>query len=319
MTSPTTTDPAPKATGRRRAGLARLLPRTRRTLPARPTPGTPLAETADLHVRLGAREVLSGIDLTARSGEVLALVGPNGAGKSTLLSALAADLPAASGEVRIDGRPVAGWSAPDLALRRSVLPQTAVLSFPFPVEDVVRMGRAPWAGTPFADADEEAVAAAMAATEVTGFAARPFSALSGGERARVALARVLAQRAPLLLLDEPTAALDLRHQELVLRICREQAAAGDAVVVVLHDLGLAAAYADRAAVLHDGRLAAVGPPAEVFEDGLLSRVYRQPVEVLPHPRTGAPLVVPVREGNRTGAASHRGSAVRDGHPGLTSA
>ncbi|MEU9256086.1 heme ABC transporter ATP-binding protein [Streptomyces sp. NPDC048270] len=273
-----------------------MLSRSRRTVPARPAPGSDLAEITGLHVRLGQREVLAGIGLTARAGEVLALVGPNGAGKSTLLAALAADLPAASGEIRIDGRPVHAWSPPDLALRRSVLPQSAALSFPFPVADVVRMGRAPWAGTPFADADEEAVAAAMAATEVADFAARPFSALSGGERARVALARVLAQRAPLLLLDEPTAALDLRHQELVLRICREQAAAGDAVVVVLHDLGLAAAYADRAAVLHDGRIAAVGPPAEVFEDALLSRVYRQPVEVLPHPRTGAPLVVPVRGG-----------------------
>ncbi|MFJ3964038.1 heme ABC transporter ATP-binding protein [Streptomyces sp. NPDC090036] len=274
--------------------LTGLLTRTRRTVPARPAPGEAVAEAVDLHVRLGHREVLAGIDLTARAGEVVALVGPNGAGKSTLLSALAADLPAAAGEIRIDGRPVGDWSAPDLALRRSVLPQSAALSFPFPVEDVVRMGRAPWAGTPLADADEEAVALAMAATEVTDFAARPFSALSGGERARVALARVLAQRAPLLLLDEPTAALDLRHQELVLRICRERAAAGDAVVVVLHDLGLAAAYADRAAVLHDGRIAVDGPPAEVFEDELLSRVYRQPVEVLPHPRTGAPLVVPVR-------------------------
>ncbi|WP_436844255.1 heme ABC transporter ATP-binding protein [Streptomyces subrutilus] len=271
-----------------------MLSRSRRTVPARPAPGSDLAVITGLHVRLGRREVLAGIDLTARAGEVLALVGPNGAGKSTLLAALAADLPAAAGEIRIDGRPVHGWSPADLALRRSVLPQSAALSFPFPVADVVRMGRAPWAGTPSADADEEAVAAAMAATEVTDFAARPFSALSGGERARVALARVLAQRAPLLLLDEPTAALDLRHQELVLRICRERAAAGDAVVVVLHDLGLAAAYAHRAAVLHDGRIAAVGPPAEVFEDALLSRVYRQPVEVLPHPRTGAPLVLPVR-------------------------
>ncbi|WP_375137895.1 heme ABC transporter ATP-binding protein [Streptomyces sp. CG 926] len=271
-----------------------MLTRTRRTVPARPAPGDAVAEAEDLRLRLGQREVLAGIDLTARAGEVLALVGPNGAGKSTLLGALAADLPAASGVIRIDGRPVGDWSAPDLALRRSVLPQSAALSFPFPVEDVVRMGRAPWAGTPLAEADEEAVASAMAATEVTDFAARPFSALSGGERARVALARVLAQRAPLLLLDEPTAALDLRHQELVLRICRERAAAGDAVVVVLHDLGLAAAYADRAAVLHDGRIAADGPPSEVFEGELLSRVYRQPVEVLPHPRTGAPLVVPVR-------------------------
>ncbi|MFE0603166.1 heme ABC transporter ATP-binding protein [Streptomyces sp. NPDC058892] len=274
--------------------MARLFARGRRAVPARPPLGAVLAEAVDLHVRLGGREVLAGIGLSARSGEVLALIGPNGAGKSTLLGALAADLPASSGEVRIDGRPAGGWSAPDLALRRSVLPQSATLSFPFPVEDVVRMGRAPWAGTPFAAADEEAVVTAMAAAEVTAFAARPFSALSGGERARVALARVLAQRTPLLLLDEPTAALDLRHQELVLRVCRERARAGDAVVVVLHDLGLAAAYADRAAVLHDGRIAAHGPPAEVFEPTLLSRVYRQPVEVLRHPRTGAPLVVPVR-------------------------
>lgn len=265
-----------------------------RRLPAPPSPGAPVAETRGLRVRLGQRPVLDSIELTAHAGEVLALVGPNGAGKSTLLAALAADLPAESGEVRVDGRPVTDWSAPELALRRAVLPQTAALSFPFPVADVVRMGRAPWAGTGREDEDDPAVAEAMAATEVTGFAARPFSALSGGERARVALARVLAQRAPLLLLDEPTAALDLRHQELVLRICRERAGAGDAVVVVLHDLGLAAAYADRAAVLHGGRIAVAGPPAEVFTDELLGEVYRQPVEVFPHPRTGVPLVVPTR-------------------------
>ncbi|MFJ9208717.1 heme ABC transporter ATP-binding protein [Streptomyces sp. NPDC102264] len=265
-----------------------------RTLPASAVPGTPLAEVRGLHVRLGQREVLRGVGLDARAGEVLALVGPNGAGKSTLLAALAADLRPDRGEVRIAGRPALDWSAPELALRRAVLPQAATLSFPFPVAEVVRMGRAPWAGTALEDEDEAAVAGAMAATETTEFAARPFSALSGGERARVALARVLAQRAPLLLLDEPTAALDLRHQELVLRVCRERAAAGDAVVVVLHDLGLAAAHADRTAVLHDGAVAAVGPPAEVFRDELLSRVYRQPVEVFPHPRTGAPLVVPKR-------------------------
>jgi iron complex transport system ATP-binding protein len=176
-----------------------------------------------------------------------------------------------------------------------VLPQAAALSFPFRVEEVVRMGRAPWVSLGMAD-DDAAVAAAMAATEVTAFAQRPFSALSGGERARVALARVLAQRAPLLLLDEPTAALDLRHQELVLRVCRERARAGDAVVVVLHDLGLAAAYAHRVAVLHGGRIAAEGPPAEVFSDRLLSEVYDQPVEVLPHPRTGEVLVTPRRDG-----------------------
>ena len=273
----------------------RLL-RPRPTPPAPAEPGDVLAEAEALHVRLGPREVLHGVDVQARAGEILALVGPNGAGKSTLLGALAADLPAASGTVRIDGRPVMEWTIPELALRRAVLPQSAALSFPFTVEEVVRMGRAPHAAT-HASApaeDDLAVADAMARTEVTAFAARPFNALSGGERARVALARVLAQRAPLLLLDEPTAALDLKHQELVLRLCRERARAGDAVVVVLHDLGLAAAYAHRVAILCAGRVAADGPPAEVFTEQLLSRVYDQPVEVLQHPRTDAVLITPKR-------------------------
>ncbi|MEV4038850.1 heme ABC transporter ATP-binding protein [Streptomyces umbrinus] len=267
------------------------------TRPAPPDPvhpGDVLAGTEALHVRLGGREVLSGVDVTARAGEVLALVGPNGAGKSTLLGALAADLPAAAGVVRVHGRPASDWSAQELALRRAVLPQSAALSFPFAVEEVVRMGRAPWAGRPEEGEDDAAVASAMAATEVTDFAGRSFSALSGGERARVALARVLAQRTRLLLLDEPTAALDLRHQELVLRVCRARAHAGDAVVVVLHDLGLAAAYAHRVVILRAGRAVADGRPAEIFTDRLLSDVYQQPVEVFPHPRTGEVLVAPVR-------------------------
>ncbi|WP_405971712.1 heme ABC transporter ATP-binding protein [Streptomyces sp. NBC_00988] len=266
-----------------------------RSRPARPSPAEPgdvLAEAEYLYVRLGGRAVLHGVSVPVRAGEVLALVGPNGAGKSTLLGALAADLAPSAGVVRINGRPAAEWSAPELALRRAVLPQSATLSFPFTVEDVVRMGRAPHATTPAED--DLAVAEAMTRAEVTDFALRPFSALSGGERARVALARVLAQRAPLLLLDEPTAALDLRHQELVLRLCRERAHAGDAVVVVLHDLALAAAYAHRVAILRAGRVAAEGPPGDVFTEALLSDVYDQPVEVFPHPRTGAVVVTPKR-------------------------
>ena len=269
----------------------RLL-RHRPAPPAPASPGDILATAESLHVRLGGRPVLHGLSVTVRAGEVLALVGPNGAGKSTLLSALAADLPAAEGVVRILGRPAGDWSAPELALRRAVLPQSAALSFPFTVEEVVRMGRAPHDSSPAED--DLAVAEAMAATEVTAFALRPFSALSGGERARVALARVLAQQAPLLLLDEPTAALDLKHQELVLRLCRKRARAGDAVVVVLHDLGLAAAYAHRVAILRAGRVAADGAPEEIFDQALLSEVYDQPVEVIPHPRTGALLVNPER-------------------------
>ncbi|WUU84342.1 heme ABC transporter ATP-binding protein [Streptomyces cellulosae] len=267
-----------------------------RPRPAPPPPASPgdtLAAAEGLHVRLGARDVLQGVDVAVRAGEVLALVGPNGAGKSTLLGALAADIAPAAGVVRIHGRPASDWSAPELALRRAVLPQSSALSFPFSVEEVVRMGRAPWAALGPED-DEAAVTEAMRRTEVTAFAARPYSALSGGERARVALARVLAQRAPLLMLDEPTAALDLRHQELVLGLCRERARAGDAVVVVLHDLGLAAAYAHRVAVLRAGRVAADGPPEEIFTESLLSEVYDLPVEVRPHPGAGAILVTPRR-------------------------
>ncbi|MFG3035705.1 MULTISPECIES: heme ABC transporter ATP-binding protein [unclassified Streptomyces] len=285
--------------------LRGLLPHRRaRALPSPAAPGALVAEAVGVTIARGRRAVLDGARVEVRAGEVLALVGPNGAGKSTLLAALAADLAPDAGEVRIDGRAAGDWPADELALRRAVLPQDAALSFPFPVAEVVRMGRAPWAGTAREDEDDDAVAEALAATEVTEFAARPFSALSGGERARVALARVLAQRTGLLLLDEPTAALDLRHQELVLGVCRERAAAGDAVVVVLHDLGLAAAHADRIAVLHEGRIAADGAPGEVLGAELLGRVYRQPVEVFPHPRTGVPLVVPTRTGS--GARSDTG-------------
>ncbi|MFY4720076.1 heme ABC transporter ATP-binding protein [Streptomyces sp. LaBMicrA B280] len=275
-----------------------------RRLPAPPAPAAPgevLAETEGLQVRLGAGPVLKGVDVDARAGEVLALVGPNGAGKSTLLGALAGDVPAAGGVVRLHGRPVDAWTAAELALRRAVLPQSAALAFPFSVAEVVRMGRAPHAASPAED--DLAVAEAMAATEVTGLAGRPFGALSGGERARSrwpgcwpseSLARVLAQRAPLLLLDEPTAALDLKHQEAVLRLCRERARAGDAVVVVLHDLALAAAYAHRVVVLRGGRVAAAGPPAEVFTEPLLSEVYEHPVEVYEHPRGTGVVVGPRR-------------------------
>ncbi|MEV6306008.1 heme ABC transporter ATP-binding protein [Actinoplanes sp. NPDC051861] len=244
-------------------------------------------------VDLGGRRVVDGVDLHAGPGEVVALVGPNGAGKSTLLAALAGDV-RHTGTVEIDGRDVTTCKPIDLARRRSVLPQKAALSFPFSVGEVVRMGRAPWLGRPEAADDEREVAEAMRLTETADFADRPFPALSGGEQARVALARVLAQRTPALLLDEPTAALDLRHQELVMAAARDRAAAGAAVVVVLHDLGLAAAYATRAYILAEGRVRSSGPPAEIFTEGLLTDVYQHPVEVLPHPVTGVPLVVPLR-------------------------
>ncbi|MER7410685.1 heme ABC transporter ATP-binding protein [Streptomyces cacaoi] len=274
--------------------------------PVRVPAGSTAAEARGVRVRRGGRTVLDGVDLALAAGEVLALVGPNGAGKSTLLGALAADVPPYEGSVRLAGVPAGTLSARQLAVRRAVLPQSSALAFPFTVAEVVRMGRAPWAGTSHEDEDETAVAEAMAATEVTAFAGRPFSALSGGERARVALARVLAQRTGVLLLDEPTAALDLRHQEAALAVCRERAAAGDAVAVVLHDLGQAAAYADRIALLTDGRLTALGRPDRVLDGEVLTGVYGCPVEVLPHPRTGAPLVLPERGRPTSGGSGESG-------------
>lgn len=266
----------------------------KRIPPAWPAQGEPLAVMAGVGVSRGGREVLRDVSLTLAAGEVLAVVGPNGAGKSTLLSVLSGDLSVGSGMVSIGGRQVGRWRPAELALWRSVLPQHTTVTFPFTVEQVVAMGRAPWAGMAQADDDEKAVAEAMAETEVTEFAGRTFGTLSGGERARAALARVLAQRTPVLLLDEPTAALDLRHQDLVLRVAVARAGAGAGVLAVLHDLNLAAAYADRVAVVAGGRLRACGPPTSVLTSELLTEVYQREVEVLAHPRSGTPLVLPVR-------------------------
>lgn len=243
-------------------------------------------------VELGGRAVVREVDLAVSTGELLALVGPNGAGKSTLLSALSGERRPDAGRVLLDERPVDGIDPLELARIRSVLTQDNAVSFPFRVAEVVEMGRSPWARTPAREADEAAIAAALERADVAHLVARRFTELSGGERARVSLARVLAQDTPVVLLDEPTAALDLRHQEDVLRIARTLASEGRTVVVVLHDLSLAGAYADRVALLEDGRLRALGAPVEVLTEQLVAEVYRLPVEVLV--RDGRPLIVPRR-------------------------
>ncbi|SDU21630.1 heme ABC transporter ATP-binding protein [Jiangella alkaliphila] len=263
-------------------------------LPEAPVPGAVVTAAASVSVVLGGARVLDDVSIEVRAGEVLALVGPNGAGKSTLLSALTGDVDVSAGAVTLGGAPLHAWSATESAMRRAVLLQQVRLSFPFTVAEVVEMGRAPWTGTPLESADDEAVRSALADADVAQFAARRFTSLSGGEQARVALARVLAQRTGVLLLDEPTAALDLRHQELVLGAARARAAAGVAVVVVLHDLNLAAAHADRVAVLDGGRVVASGTPTEVLGSDLLTDVYEHDVEVIAHPRTGTPVILPRR-------------------------
>ncbi|CAN5394174.1 heme ABC transporter ATP-binding protein [soil metagenome] len=264
-------------------------------LPGTSLPGSVMMSASGVSVSYDGVSVLSDVDIEVRAGEVLALVGPNGAGKSTLLSVLSGDVTPSSGQVLVDGAALGSWSTVELAMRRAVLLQEVSLSFPFTVLQTVRMGRAPWAGLPAEDRDDEAVYEAMVETDVLQFAERVFMSLSGGERARAALARVLAQEAPILLLDEPTAALDIRHQEQVLSLARARAAQGDAVVVVMHDLGLAAAHSDRVVILHNGRVRALGTPDDVMTEELLGEVYECPIELVRNPRTGQLLVIPWRE------------------------
>ena len=247
-----------------------------------------------LRVRFGTTQVLDGVDVDVAAGEVVALVGPNGAGKSTLLGVLAGDVRPDEGHVELDAVDVRTMSLTELARRRAVLLQENRLSFPFEVTDVVRMGRAPWQGTDREDDDERVVAAVMATADVTHLAARRFPTLSGGEKGRASFARTLAQEPGVLLLDEPTAALDVRHQEALLAEATRWAVHGAAVVVVLHDLTLAAAYADRVVVLGEGRVRGDGPPREVLTSALLTDVYQHPIEVLERPGGDDLVVLPVR-------------------------
>lgn len=237
-----------------------------------------------------ARPILDDVAIDLYGGEVHALVGPNGAGKTTLFSVLSGDVNPTTGEVWLDGQHLSRIRPRQLAQCRGVLLQQNTVAFSFTTEQVVRMGRAPWAGTPAEDDDDNAVATAMTATEVLELADRPVSSLSGGERARVALARVLAQRVNILLLDEPTAALDLKHHEDVMRLARAQADSGATIAIVLHDLNAALTHADRVTLLSDGRVAATGAPADVLTANRIEQVYGQPVDVFPHPRTGVPII-----------------------------
>lgn len=247
-----------------------------------------------LEIRRGHTTVLAGIDLELQAGQVLGVLGPNGAGKSTLLAALAGELAPHAGRVTLDHRPLHDWAGPQRAQRLAVLPQSSTLNFAFRVEEVVAMGRLPHASGRARDA--EIIALALQAADAAHLSGRSYLALSGGERQRVHLARVLAQLWPggegqVLLLDEPTSMLDPLHQHTCLHATRELAAAGVAVLVILHDLNLAARYCDRLLLLHDGRPHALGTPEEVLCAEPLEQVFGLQVLVQRHPERGHPLIV----------------------------
>lgn len=234
--------------------------------------------TLNVTIRAGRRALLDGVSLELRSGEVLALVGPNGAGKSTLLKALSGERRPDAGSVALAGRDLATLPPLVLARCRAVMSQSSSLAFPMTATEVVALGRLPWHGTPQASGDAAAVARALQAARIGHLADQPHATLSGGEKQRVQLARALAQldgAAPpaALLLDEPTASLDVRHAAVLLRLARERADRGLAVLAVLHDLNEAAHVADRVAVLEGGRLIASGPPRDVLCPPILERAY----------------------------------------------
>ena len=261
-----------------------------------------MVQAQGLVYRAGARTLVDDVDLEVAKGEVLAIVGPNGAGKSTLCSLIAGDLQPESGSVELCDHHVQRATAETLARLRSVLPQHTVLGFPFTAREVALMGRHPylrrWRSPSMCD---HAMAEdALLQVKTLHLAERLYPTLSGGEQRRVSLARVLAQNTPVVLLDEPTTALDLGHQDLVMALCRRQASEGKAVIAILHDLNLAGAYADRVAVMCKGRLVDVGYTQDVLQEELLSAVFGQRVLVVPHPQTGKPVVLSAGMGGANG-------------------
>lgn len=233
---------------------------------------------------------VSGISFQVPAGQVLGIVGPNSAGKTTLLHLLCKVLTPTGGRILIEGQDLAGLGRLALARRLAVVPQEFSVAFPFQVAEVVLMGRYPHAGAGWGSARDRAVArAALEATGILDLAARRIDEISGGERQLVSLSRALAQEPAILLLDEPTSHLDLKHQRSVVEILRtHHQARGGTTVLISHDLNLAAAVSDRLVLLAAGRLVACGAPEEVMTGTMLEAAYGCPVEVEPDPTTGRP-------------------------------
>ena len=254
--------------------------------------GAPGLDAAGVRFTRSGRLIIGDVDVTVPSGRLGALLGPNGAGKSTLLHLIAGLERADAGALAFDGGDLTGLRRRDRARLVALAEQETHDSPGLRVAEVVALGRTPHLGawSSPGEHDRAVVAESIRALGIEAIAERPFSSLSGGERQRVNLARALAQEPRLLLLDEPTNHLDVRAQLTSLELLRELASNGRTVLAALHDLGLAAAYADHVIVLDGGRVVASGAPGDVLEPGLIRQVWGVEAEVLEHPTTGRPLI-----------------------------
>ena len=254
-----------------------------------------------------AGDALSEVSLEAKRSELTAVVGPNGSGKSTLIRALIGRVEVAHGRISIDERTASAFAPDELARRVAVVTQREDLAFPLLVWEYVSLGRFPHLGIWRAanQMDHEAVNIAIAAAGVDVLRDRRIDALSGGEWQRVRLARALAQQGDALVLDEPTAFLDIGHEMAVFELLHELARAGRAVLLVSHNLNLVARFADEMVLLHRGIVASAGPPAMVMRADVLERVYEWPLVVTHDPAVGAPALIPLRAKERMPTAGSR--------------
>ncbi|MGH9850942.1 MAG: ABC transporter ATP-binding protein [Blastocatellia bacterium] len=253
-----------------------------------------LLTAQDLSFAYDGRPVLKGVSLAVEAGEFAGLIGANGSGKTTLLRALLGLLPA-SGAVRLCGDSLGSLARREIAMRATMVQQDTRVDFAFTAREIVAMGRNPYLGrfTPESAADKEAIARAMRETGAEDFAERPVTELSGGERQRVHLARALAQETSVILLDEPTANLDLTHQFEALRLVREFTRAGAGALAAIHDLSLAARFCDRLLLLSEGRIVMAGHPAEVITESNLARHFALRARVWRDEETGSLIVYPL--------------------------
>ena len=249
--------------------------------------------TENLTVSYGAQTVLDGLSLALPAGKITALLGPNGCGKSTLLNCFSRLLTPDSGEILLDEKPIAGFSARQLARRLALLPQHHLSPEGITVRELVSYGRSPWLSLwgRLSAEDNERVNVAMSQTRTRNLADRRLTQLSGGQRQRAFLAMVLAQDTPLILLDEPTTYLDINHQVELMRLMVELKRQGKTVVTVLHDLNQASRYCDHLVVLASGRVMAQGAPEAVMKPELLKTVFSVEAAIHPEPVSGRPMCV----------------------------